>query len=80
MLLNFTLGTSLVWIVLSRIILPARPKDVSWFKNVIMLLEWVIVPFIILFLGSTPALDAQTRMMLGKYMEFSPTEKSRKVV
>ncbi|MFA6216717.1 MAG: glycosyltransferase family 2 protein [Candidatus Omnitrophota bacterium] len=80
MLLNFTLGTSLVWIVLSRIILPARPKDVSWFKNVIMLLEWVIVPFIIFFLGSTPALDAQTRLMLGKYMEFSPTEKSRKVV
>jgi hypothetical protein len=45
-----------------------------------MILEWVIVPFIIIILGSTPALDAQTRLMFARYMEFFPTEKSRKVV
>jgi hypothetical protein len=78
LLLNFTLGTSIVWIILSRIILPPRPKDVWWIKNVVMILEWIIVPFIILILGSTPALDAQTRLMLGRYMEFFPTEKKRK--
>jgi hypothetical protein len=43
-----------------------------------MILEWAIIPFIVLILGSTPALDAQTRLMLGKYMEFSHTEKIRK--
>ncbi len=43
-----------------------------------MIMEWVIVPFIILILGSTPALDAQTRLILGRYMEFYPTEKIRK--
>jgi hypothetical protein len=80
MLLNFTLGTSLVWIILSRTILPPRPKGVKWIKNVIMIIEWVIVPFIILVLGSTPALDAQTRLMLGRHMDFFPTEKIRKVV
>lgn len=80
LLLNFTLGTSIVWIVLSRIILPTRPKDVRWTKNIVMYLEWVIVPFIIIILGSTPALDAQTHLMLGRYMEFSPTIKKRKVV
>lgn len=80
LLLNFTLGTSLVWIILSRIILPPRPKDVTWFKNVVMILEWVFVPLIILLLGSNPALDAQTRLMIGKYMEFSATEKKRKVL
>jgi len=79
-LLNFTLGTSLAWILLSRTILPPRPKGVSWMKNIVMIVEWVIVPFIILILGSTPALDAQTRMMLAKYMEFNPTEKVKKVV
>lgn len=77
LLLNFTLGVSLVWILLSWTILPPRPKDVSRFKSIVMIVEWVIVPFIILILGSTPALDAQTRLMLGKYMEFYPTEKSR---
>jgi len=80
LLLNFTLGTSLAWIILSRTILPVRPKGVSWTKNVVMVVEWVLVPFIILILGSTPALDAQTRMMLAKYMEFNPTEKVKKVV
>ncbi len=80
LLLNFTLGTSLVWIILSWTILPPRPKGVKWIKNVVLLLEWIIVPFIILVLGSNPALDAQTRLMLAKYMEFSATEKTRKVV
>ncbi|MDD4980526.1 MAG: glycosyltransferase family 2 protein [Candidatus Omnitrophica bacterium] len=78
LLLNFTLGTSLIWILLSRTILPKRPAGVKWIKNIVMVVEWVIVPFIVLILGSAPALDAQTRLMLGKYMEFSHTEKKRK--
>ncbi len=77
---NVTPWTSLIWIILSFTTLPRRPKDVSWFKNITMILEWIIVPFIILILGSNPALDAQSRLMLAKYMEFSPTEKKRKVV
>jgi hypothetical protein len=80
LLLNFTLGTSLAWIILSRTILPPRPAGISWTKNVTMVLEWIIVPFIIIILGSTPALDAQTRLALARYMEFNPTEKSNKVV
>jgi hypothetical protein len=31
-----------------------------------------------IFFSSLPALDAQTRWMLGKYMGFWPTEKYRK--
>jgi len=80
LLFNFTLIASLAWIVLSRIILPPRPKGVKWFKNIIMILEWVMVPFIILILGSLPALDAQTHLLLGKYMEFNPTPKNKKVI
>lgn len=80
LLLNFTLGTSLAWIILSRTILPARPKNISWTKNIVMILEWAIAPLIILILGSTPALDAQTRLMLAKYMGFNPTEKAQRVV
>jgi hypothetical protein len=79
-LLNFTLATSLVWILLTRTILPPRPKGVSWMVNILMLLEWAIVPFIIIILGSTPALDAQTRLMLAQHMEFFSTEKLRRVV
>ncbi|MDD2680105.1 MAG: glycosyltransferase family 2 protein [Candidatus Omnitrophica bacterium] len=78
LLFNFTFLASLVWVVLSRIILPPRPRGVSWMKNVVMILEWVMVPFIILIIGSLPALDAQTHLALGRYMEFNPTQKGIK--
>ncbi|MDD5669772.1 MAG: hypothetical protein PHE58_07090, partial [Candidatus Omnitrophica bacterium] len=80
LLLNFTFGTSFIWIILSITILPPRPPDVSRWKTIVMVLEWIMVPFIILIVGSAPAIDAQTRLMLARYMEFSPTEKSRKMV
>jgi len=80
LLFNFTLAASLAWIILSRMLLPPRPKGVSRIKNIVTILEWLLVPIIILILGSMPALDAQTRMMLGKYMEFNPTEKRKKVI
>jgi hypothetical protein len=75
LLLNFTLLTTFIWALLSRTILPPRPKSVGWLKNVVMVAEWVLVPFIVLILGSSPALDAQTHLMLKRPMEFNPTEK-----
>lgn len=80
LLLNFTLVTSLVWIFLSRTIVPPRPRHVSRFTHLVMFLEWIFVPGVILVLGSTPALDAQTRWMLNRRLEFSATEKKRKVI
>lgn len=79
-LLNFTLGTSIVWVTLSRTILPPRPPGVSWTKNLIIALEWIIAPVIIIVLGSTPALDAQTRLLFGRNMQFFSTEKHRKML
>lgn len=80
LLFNFTLLTSITWIFLSWTILPERPRGISWFKNIILVLEWVFVPFLILVLGSAPALDAQTRLMFARYMEFNPTLKGNKVL
>jgi hypothetical protein len=80
LLFNFTIGVSIIWIILSRTTMPPRPKDVGWAKNVVMICEWLLVPIIILVVGSTPALDAQTRLMFGRNMEFYATEKKRKQV
>ena len=64
---------------LSFLLMPPRPKKYSRWRNIFMLLQWVLVPVIAPFLGSLPAIDSQTRIMLGKYFgEFWVTEKMRK--
>jgi hypothetical protein len=57
--------------------LPDRPKDVSRFIYVSFVIQWLSMPLISAVLGSFPALDAQTRLMLGKYLGFFPTPKKR---
>jgi len=62
----------------SLILLPPKPPKYGRFKFVLLFLEWFLLPVIMIFFTSFPALDAQTRLMLGKYMGFWPTEKVRK--
>jgi len=64
-------------IYLSVILLPPKPPSYGHFKYLIFLLGWLLFPFMMIFFGSLPAIDAQTRLMLGKYMGFWVTEKSR---
>jgi len=63
--------------ILSNLMLPKRPKTVSVWKNLAMVIQWLILPFTIVFFGSIPALEAQTRLLLGKYMGFWHTPKER---
>ena len=63
--------------VISMNLLPPRPPRYGKWKYAWMLLQWVLVPFTTIIFGSIPALEAQTRLMLGKYMGFWVTPKSR---
>lgn len=63
--------------VISMNLLPPRPPRYGKRRRVWMILQWVLVPFTTIVFGSIPALDAQTRLMLGKYMGFWVTPKSR---
>jgi len=64
---------------LSFFLLPPKPKKYSRAKYLIMFFQWFLVPFIAPFMGSLPAIDAQTRLMLGKYFQASwVSEKVRK--
>ncbi|HRY59824.1 MAG TPA: hypothetical protein P5096_00375 [Patescibacteria group bacterium] len=46
-------------------LLPQRPKRYKRWKYLEMLLQWVVTPVTGILFGSIPALDAQTRMILG---------------
>jgi len=64
-------------IVLSLCLLPPKKEKHSVLKRIGYAFEWLLVPFTIVFLSALPALDAQTRLMMGKYMTFWVTDKGR---
>ena len=64
--------------ILSFFIIPRRPKHYSWFKNVAFGLQSLLVPLISIVMTATPAMDAMTRLMLGKYFgSFWVSEKKK---
>lgn len=68
----------LISIPMSLLSLPPRPKRYHWSRNFLMLFQWILMP-LVAFLSALPAIDSQTRILLGKYFgEFWVTEKMRK--
>jgi len=65
-------------IILSLLLLPKNPAKNTLGTKMGQALEWLSVPFIMIFLSGMPALDAQTRLALAKRLEFWVTEKERK--
>ena len=63
-------------IYLSILLLPPRPKGYGKFKLFIFILQWFLFPLSLIFFA-LPALEAQTRLLLGKYLGFWPTPKWR---
>lgn len=61
----------------SILLLPPRPTKYGKYKYITMLLQWILFPVTTVFLGAFPGLEAQTRLMLGKYMGFWVTPKTR---
>ncbi|MFZ4648774.1 MAG: glycosyltransferase family 2 protein [Patescibacteria group bacterium] len=76
-LMNLAMIGMILSAVISSLLLPKRPKEYSPWKNIAMILEWVCVPATIIIFGAIPCLDAQIRLMRGKYMGFWITPKIR---
>lgn len=63
--------------IISTTLLPSRPAGRSGFKYLFMIIQWILIPFTIPIFGALPGLDAQIRLMLGKYIGFWVTPKHR---
>jgi len=63
--------------IISLTLLPPRPKGRRWYSSFFMFIQWLLIPFTILVFGAIPGLDAQTRLMFGKYLGFWVTPKNR---
>lgn len=62
--------------LISLSLIPRNPKN-GWKGRISLILQWLLIPVVSLFLSAVPALDAQTRLMFGNYLEYKVTQKSR---
>ena len=72
---------SFTWVFLAVILIidfrqrPKRTQQVSFFKKILMPFEFVLMPVVTFIFTALPGIDAHTRLMLGKYLEYKVTEK-----
>lgn len=79
-LMQFSLIGAVISATLAMTLLPKRPANVSRpYAVLIMVLQWVLLPVTFILFGSIPAIDAQTRLMLGGRFRlgFNVTRKHR---
>ncbi len=63
--------------IFNILFLPPKPPQYGWHRYPAMLLQWFLLPITMIAFGSWPCIDAQTRLMLGKYLGFDVTQKHR---
>lgn len=64
--------------VISLSLTPPRPDGHSRFRYFVMTIQWIMVPMTMVVFSAIPGLDAQTRLMFGRYMGFWVTPKREK--
>lgn len=73
--LTLSLGFLILMLIIDRYYKPKRPKDFPLWRAVLVPFEFVLMPISGFLFGALPGLDAHTRLMLGKYIEYKVTEK-----
>jgi hypothetical protein len=56
---------------------PTRPKSWSKFQKFWTYVQWLLIPLIMVTISTVPAIDAQTSLMMGRYLEYRVTNKAR---
>jgi hypothetical protein len=64
--------------IMSFLFLPPKPERHSKWSWLVMIVQWALLPVTFVLFGAFPSIDAQTRLMLGKYLGFNVTEKKKR--
>lgn len=75
LVLTVALAFLVIMIIFDNIYKPKRPKNFPLWRAILMPLEFVLMPVAGFFFSALPGIDAHTRLMLGKYLEYRVTEK-----
>lgn len=77
-LMRFAMIGALVSVALAMNLLPPRPAHVPRYHTIVVLfLQWLLLPVTSVLFGAFPAIDAQTRMMLGLRLGFNVSPKRK---
>jgi cellulose synthase/poly-beta-1,6-N-acetylglucosamine synthase-like glycosyltransferase len=77
-ILTVTMSSLIMSIWVSMLLLPPRPAKYGKFKHFLTAIEWVMIPFVMIFFSALPAFHAQMHWLFGRYMGFWVTPKVRK--
>lgn len=75
------LTVAMVGLIFSAIftmyLIPKRPTNLGVWRNILMVLQWVLVPLTMVIFSAIPGLETQGRLLLGRYMGFWVTPKGQ---
>ena len=74
-MLTTALVALFVLVIVEHRIVPPRPAHWGRLQLVMSYLQWLGLPLVGIFFSTLPALDAQTRLLTGRYLEYRVTEK-----
>ncbi len=74
-LLTIALISLIIIIIIDALNRPPRPKNKKAISYILQPLEFILMPVAGFFFSALPGLDAHTRLMLGKYIEYKVTKK-----
>jgi hypothetical protein len=75
-MLSLAVVSLMVMIYVENAIVPPRPAHWGRVARMVSYLQWVGLPIIGILFSNLPALDAQTRLLTGRYLEYRVTEKA----
>jgi hypothetical protein len=75
LLLAITLSTVVFFIYFEMLLLPPKPADWPRWKRLAIYGQYFLYPMVGLVLSVLPALEAHTRLLFGRYLEYRVTEK-----